>query len=32
MGEVLNMNYNKTIEDIIFEQEAVELMTLGSLY
>lgn len=32
MGEVLNMDYNKTIEDIIFEQEAVELMALGSLY
>lgn len=26
------MNYNKTIEDIIFEQEAAELMALGSLY
>lgn len=26
------MDYNKTIEDIIFEQEAVELMALGSLY
>ena len=26
------MNYNKTIEDIIFEQEAAELIALGSLY